>query len=432
MMNQRWVRLTLASTLLVTVIAVFGVFYAQKFSKPDVTIIGVVNMADGLGRQSVELIDMLKDKVKVGFLQTAQPCYKAVPKPIRKIIKNQYRPFGDIIIFEECVWTPEKEHYKLLRTPKNEEQIRLAYTMFESSAIPQQWVDVLNEYFDAAIVPDSYLIKVYQESGVHIPVFLLPLGLNLQAFLQEELKSKPNYPIIFGNFGACLNRKNQKLLVEAFYEAFGDTDKVLLKINSRYAQAKTAQEIKEFIANHQIKNIVFTEKCLSKQEYLEALKSIDCLVAISTGEGFSIQPREAMALGIPVIVSDSAAQKTICQSGLTKSIHACIKQPALRAWGTILKEPVQYGYEYSCTKESVIEALVEVYDHYDYYLARAEAGRNWARQYDYSQIKPLYLTLVKPQEVILSTKNKIAENTLYTNSKNLYSKYQRLLKKRKG
>lgn len=408
------------------------VSYSLFFSKPYLTVIGLVNMADGIGRHSVELIDSLKDEVSIGFIHTAKPCYKTVSSPVKRIMKNQYRPIGKVVIFEECIWTPEREHYQLLRTPKNKDQIRIAYTMFESSEIPRQWVSILNDYFDAAIVPDNFLVKVYQNCGVDIPIFVLPLGLNLQPFLEEEVKKKPHYPIVFGNFGACLNRKNQKLLVEAFHEAFGDTDKVVLKINSRYSQEDTAEQIKKVIEEKQMKNVIFTQKSLSKQEYLEAFKEMDCLVSISKGEGFSIQPREAMALGIPVILSDNSAQKTLCRSGLTKIVKATLKEPAMRSWGTILKEPIQYGYEYNCTKEDVVEALLDMYDNYDYYLAKSEQLKNWARKYDYSELKPLYLSVVKPNEVVLSTKNKITEKGLYTNSKKLYEKYQKLVKKGKG
>lgn len=421
----------LTSCLLAIAIAL-TISYSVFFSRPYLTIIGVVNMSDGLGRQSVELIDTLRSEMSIGFVQTARPCYKSVPAPVKRIIKNQYRPLGKVIVFEECVWTPEKEHYKILRTPKNDDQIRFAYTMFESTEIPKEWVSILNNYFDAAIVPDSYHIKVYQNSGIEIPIFVLPLGLNLQPFLRQEVKKKPHYPIVFGNFGACLNRKNQKLLIEAFHEAFGDTDKVLLKINSRYAQEKTARDIKELIEEKKMTNVFFTQNCLSHQEYLKAFQELDCLVSISKGEGFSIQPREAMALGIPVIVSDNTAQRTICRSGLAKIVKATLKEPAMRYWGTILKEPIQYGYEYNCTKEDVVEALLDVYDNYDYYLARAEKLKNWVTRYDYSEIRPLYLSIVKPNEIFLSTKNRITEKALYTNSKKLYEKYRKLLKKDKG
>ena len=165
----------LASCLLLFT-TVFTVSYVLFFSRPYLTIVGVVNMSDGLGRQSVELIDTLRNEMSIGFVQTAKPCYKSVPVPVRRIIKNQYRPLGKVIVFEECIWTREKEHYKLLRTLKNDDQIRFAYTMFESTEIPKEWVSILNDYFDAAIVPDSYHIKVYQSCGVEIPIFVLPLG----------------------------------------------------------------------------------------------------------------------------------------------------------------------------------------------------------------------------------------------------------------
>ncbi|MEI8300916.1 MAG: glycosyltransferase [Chlamydiota bacterium] len=431
-MKRSILKRIIAWSALATVVAGCWITYEKFFSKPYLTIIGVVKMSDGLGRQSVELIDALKDEVSIGFVQTSKPSYKDVPQSIKRIIKNVYRPLGKVIIFEECIWSPEKEHYKLLRTPREDSQIRLAYTMFESSEIPKEWVFILNNYFDAAIVPDSYFVKVYQNSGVDIPIFVLPLGLNLQPLLQTEIKTKPHFPIVFGNFGACDIRKNQKLLVEAFYEAFGNTSDVCLKINSRYAQEDTAEDIKRFIREHNITNIDFTQKCWNSAEYLEAFKTLDCFISISKGEGFSIQPREAMALGIPVIVSDNTAQHTICRTGFTKAVKATLKEPAMRRWGTILKEPLQYGYEYNCKKEDVVEAFLDMYHNYDYYLAKADKSKLWVKRYDFSEMKPYYLSLVKPQEVILSTKNKITSKGIYTNSKALYDKYNRILKKDRG
>lgn len=407
----------------------FLLVHKLHFSRPYLTIVGVVRMADGLGRQSVEIIEALKNEVSVGFVQTSRPCYKDVPKNVARIIKNQYRPFGKVVIFEECIWTPEKEHYKLLRAPKNEDQIRFAYTMFESTQIPKQWVTILNEYFDAAIVPDQYFVHIYQKCGVEIPIFVLPLGLNLKPFLAEEVKKKPHYPIVFGNFAACLGRKNQTLLVEAFHEAFGSSDKVFLKINSRYTHPDVEKQIQDYIEKYGIENISFTKHCLNNQQYLNEFKTLDCFVSISKGEGFSIQPREAMALGIPVIVSDNTAQRTICKSGLVKTVKSELLEPAMNTWGNILKYPLQYGYDFNCKKEDVITALREMYENYDFYLARSEQLKEWAKKYDYSEIKPYYVALVKPEHVYLSTKNKIALDGLSTDSKALYDKYKRLMKK---
>lgn len=406
----------------------FSLLYKIYFSQPYLTVIGVVRMADGIGRQSVELIDSLKDQLSIGFLKTAAPCYKDVPKEVKKIVKNHYRPLGKVIVFEDCIWTPEKEHYKLLRNKKNDSQIRFAYTMFESTQIPAEWVTILNEYFDAAIVPDPFHVKVYENSGVDIPIFVLPLGLNLKPFLSQSREKREDNKIVFGNFGACLDRKNQKLLVEAFIEAFGNSDKVFLKINSRYTHETTALEIEKIIQDKNVSNICFSSKSLSNEEYLKEFQSIDCLVSISKGEGFSIQPREAMALGIPVIVSDNTAQKTICRSGLIRKVKSEVLEPSMNTWGTILKAPIQYGYQYNCEKKDVVEALVEMAEHYDEYADRSLKLKDWVKKYDYEELKPYYLSLVKPKNVYLSTTNKILKDSLYTNSSKLYQKYKKLLK----
>ncbi|MCH9631580.1 MAG: hypothetical protein S4CHLAM37_16040 [Chlamydiia bacterium] len=420
------------SKVIVTALLFFvtiGSFAAYRgfFSKPYLTVIGVVNMADGLGRQSVEVMETLKDKVSIGFVSTSYPCFKDVPKSIRRTIKNKWKPLGKCILFEESVWTPEKNHFEHLKTKKNDHQVRLAYTMFESSQIPSEWVEILNEYFDAAIVPDPFYTKVYQNSGVEIPIFVLPLGLNLQPFLNEKVKTKPHFPLVFGNLTALIERKNHLVLIEAFHDAFGNSDNVALRLNSRYWDDALANKVHAFIEKNKITNIEFTKTSLSSQDYLDLFKSIDCYVSISKGEGFSIQPREAMALGIPIIVTNNTAQTTLCRAGLSKIVPSNIKEPALRKWGTILKEPIRYGEEYNCTKEDVMEALLDVYDNYDYYLARAENLKSWVKQYDYSNLKPYYLSLIKPMKVCLSTKNRITKNVLYTNSKALYEKYRKVL-----
>lgn len=406
----------------------FSIFvYRVYFSAPYLTVVGVVNMADGLGRQSVELIDSLKGKISIGFLQTSYPCFKGVPRAVKRIIKNQSKPFGKCILFEECLWTPEKEHYKLLKTKKNDSQVRIAYTMFESSKIPDEWVEILNEYFDAAVVPDPYYVKVYEESGVTVPIFVLPLGLNLKPFLRNEIKTKPHFPLVFGNLSALIPRKNHKMLIEAFHEAFLDNENVVLKINARYYDEKVLEELEQIIKENKITNVVITHKSLSAEDYFETFQSIDCYVSISKGEGFSIQPREAMALGIPTIVSDNTAQTTLCKTGIPLTVSSEIREPAYSNWGTILKTPICYGEEFACTKEGVVAALQDMYDNYDYYLARAEKAKEWVKAFDYENLKPYYLALVKPKKVCLSNMNKVTHNTLYTNSTELYGKYKKIL-----
>ena len=61
-------------------------------------------------------------------------------------------------------------------------------------------------------------------------------------------------------------------------------------------------------------------------KYIEFISTFDCYVNLSKGEGFSIPPRESLALGIPCIISDNTAHKTICDSGLVLPVTSKILQ----------------------------------------------------------------------------------------------------------
>ena len=64
--------------------------------------------------------------------------------------------------------------------------------MFESSKIPNEWANILNNYFDIVVVPDSYLIEIYKNSGVNLPIFVLPLSISIEELLKLP---KKNYQI---------------------------------------------------------------------------------------------------------------------------------------------------------------------------------------------------------------------------------------------
>ena len=138
-----------------------------------------------------------------------------------------------------------KKVSKKIKTPKNENEIRIAYSMYESSLIPPEWVKTLNHYFDAVAVPDKFLKNVYKNSGVTIPVFELPLGLNLNDFLEKPLKSQRKTPFVFGNLSSAVHRKNQLKLLQSFYLAFGNSSDVKLRLNGRYCNSEYKQEIQQ-------------------------------------------------------------------------------------------------------------------------------------------------------------------------------------------
>ncbi|MFS8563832.1 MAG: glycosyltransferase [Rhabdochlamydiaceae bacterium] len=262
-----------------------------------------------------------------------------------------------------------KKHIKGL---KNSANIRIAYSVFESSQIPPEWTLVLNYYFDAVAVPDQYLVDVYKNSGVTIPIFVLPYPVNLDTLYQIPLKNKKNSPFIFANFSDATPEKNHITLIRAFHKTFGSSSDVKLKLYSSYSDP-IIETIKKELRLLSTSNIEFIEITLSEELYLKTIKNIDCYVNLSQGEGCAIQPKEAMALGIPVILSNNTAQSVLCNSSFVKPVSSLNKVP-----GFYSKYQNTYGVFYDCSIAEASQALRDVYEHYDEYLERKQRVKGMA------------------------------------------------------
>jgi len=392
----------------------------------DLSMVGHVRFADGFGRQSIGTIDCLKDLVSINYLGdslgTIDPRNMSglenVDPVVSKIIFNKDRTPGNVIIYEPLLSAGDA--YKRL----SEKSIRIAYSMTSCSRIQSRWASVLNNYFDAVAVPSEFLVDAYKKSGVKKPVFHLPLGVYLDNFFDYSVIKKGNASkrlFVFGSTESFHVRKNQGLLIKAFVEEFGGNPNVVLRLNSRKCGEGSAfKQLKNLVEKIQAKNIEITERTLSWQEYTHFMGSLDCCVNISQGEGYSIIPREAMALGIPCILSDNAAQSELCKMNFVRSVPANQEVAAQTEWYT--------GYLYNCDIVDLKKALRDMYDNYATWSERAQKNRAWVKQFTWQDLQKKYLNLVKPTKIVLGTKNEITDDCLETNSPILYKKYCAILK----
>jgi hypothetical protein len=69
-----------------------------------------------------------------------------------------------------------------------------------------------------------------------------------------------------------------------------------------------------------------------------------------------------------------------------------------------------------------------LYDNYqDFTQTHSQAARDWVKQYDYSVLKPYYISMVKPKEVVLGSENKIEIDKITTNSPELFARYKKIM-----
>lgn len=396
--------------------------YKRLSYECDLAVMGPIQYSDGIGRQSIGLIDCLRQTFSIKYCRHGNYTFRDTPKPVRRIATQRYKNPARVLIYESPLLNSVSDPFPSLP----EADVRIAYSMFESTRIPQQWVMILNTLFDAVAVPDSFLVDIYKSCGVRIPIFVVPLGIYLDSFLKESfLHSKPiDRPFVFGNLSAITPRKNQLMLLKAFAKEFGKNPKVNLLLNGRGVEPEYLNLIKKTIDSFQLRNVNITTIALNRHDYLRVFKSLDCYVSPSIGEGFSLQPREALALGLPSIVTDNTAQTTICSSNYVKSVLSEIPIKAVyNGWKDNL------GVQFNCSVNDLAAALRDMYANYNVHARKAYEGKNWVKQYKYKRLKKIYTTLVCPKKVILSDRDEVTEDAIYTTSSKLKQSYEKVQKK---
>jgi len=392
------------------------------FSAPDLTIVGFFEAEGGIGKVPLTILEVLGDEISTNFVCTAyQPNLgkELTPKAIA-CINNPDHEDGKVAMLTELIWSRGGKPAD--KMPKNS-IVKLAYSMLETTQIPSMWVNILNQEFDAVVVPDIYISKMYQQSGVLIPIFVLPLPMILEPYYARaphaDTSSKP---FIFVDTSA---NKNPIPLIRAFAKAFKNNLNVILFLR---AGRLDRSPIKAAIKKYKLTTVIVEEGKIPLSQFIDRLLTCDCFINLSRGEGFSYIPRESLALGLPVIITDNTASTTICESGFVRAIPSNIKVPASINYSNLFGEGC--GNQFDCDVNDVVTALKEVYNHYPEYIEKAKQGREWVRQYDCKnpKLQALYHTLIKPRNVVLGTENVVTEEALITNSKELYQKYLQILK----
>ncbi len=387
----------------------------------DLTFVGFLNDSDGIGSFPLVLAEEFKNKLSMNMYHMRAPILSSFSGLIIDSLGNK-KP-GTILLFTGLLFELNQQSQKLLAS----DSLKIALSMFESTAIPQSWVATLNNNFDLVCVPDNFLVKVYQDSGVIIPIFVLPIPLHLSRFYNKKSKKSPS-TFVFGMTGDSFPHKNHMLLTQAFIEEFGKDPAVQLIIHTK-AQIKSPYliELKDFFGTiDNYHNIVFLEKALSSTEYSDFISFLNCYVLLSMSEGFSITPRQAMALEIPCILSNNTAHKTLCDSGFVCSVLSEIETTPHYLKRLFAKKEF-LGFQYTTAILDVRKALRDVYVRYAYYQERAKQAKEWVMQYDFSCLKERYLSLLKPEKIILGLENSITSSAIITNSPDLYKKYKKKL-----
>lgn len=175
----------------------------------------------------------------------------------------------------------------------NFEQYRVAYHPWESTVLHKAWRDKLNQA-NEVWTPSGLVAHWYRCGGINVPIHVYPHGVDEEWSCRER---KVDGTMRFLHVGGEAKRKGGDLVLAAFRAAFSERSDVSLTMKMMNPGVKITR----------IGKVTFINEPLSLQDLIGLYHSHHVFVYPSWGEGFGLNPLQAMATGMPTIFTGAWA-----------------------------------------------------------------------------------------------------------------------------
>ncbi|HEX4590689.1 MAG TPA: glycosyltransferase, partial [Gemmataceae bacterium] len=188
---------------------------------------------------------------------------------------------------------------------------------WEFGSLPKDWVGPILKSVDEVWVHSSYVRDIYLDAGVpNDRVHVIPLGVDPCRFRSDAaplaLPGDGMFRFLF--VGGTVWRKGIDLLLEAFAREFLPDESVTLLIKGMGSGTFYRDTGEGLIGRYRTNGVRIqtVDQDLTEADLPGLYTACDCLVHPYRGEGFALPVAEAMACGLPVIVTAGGATDDYC------------------------------------------------------------------------------------------------------------------------
>lgn len=219
-------------------------------------------------------------------------------------------------------------------------------TMWESMNLPEAFRESLH-LFDTVIVPSEQNVELF--SAYHDNVHYVPLGIDPQVWKPTPRKPfERRFVFLVGGSGP---RKGVDLAYKAFRAAFpdgswGDGPEPWLYIKSPRTNPFHGERIMQINGK------------LSDEDEVALYADAHCYLQPSRGEGFGLQPLQALAQGCPTILTAAHGHMAFARYGLGVSATATNTIPGSFMYG-------EAGQWWEPSLDELTAQMRHVYDQYE-------------------------------------------------------------------
>jgi len=153
-------------------------------------------------------------------------------------------------------------------------------TMWETNWLPPEFSEYL-QLFDTVIVPSLHNWELF--SQFHDNVRVIPLGVDRDVWHPKERPQNDKFKILCG--GSEWYRKGLDVVLKVFLEMNLPDAELHIKIVPPYLCAPK---------NLVYPNVVIHNKWMTVEDEADLVRSADCFISVSRGEGFGLMPLQAM------------------------------------------------------------------------------------------------------------------------------------------